>query len=92
MIKSFGCARTEAVFNNESIKGFPTDIIRPAQRKLLRLHVAPSLSYLSIPAANRLEKLKGKLAGYWSIRINDQYRIIFQWDGDAGNVRIVDYH
>ena len=92
MIRSFGCARTEAVFNNEQVKGFPGDIIRPAQRKLLRLHVAPSLNYLSIPAANRLEKLKGALAGYWSIRINDQYRIVFRWDGDAHGVKIVDYH
>lgn len=92
MIKSFGCARTEAVFNNERTKGFPTALIKSAQRKLLRLEVAPSLNYLSVPAANRLEKLKGDLAGYWSIRINDQYRIIFQWDGDAHNVKIVDYH
>ncbi|MDR1744595.1 MAG: type II toxin-antitoxin system RelE/ParE family toxin [Planctomycetota bacterium] len=92
MIASFGCARTEAVFHNEHVKGFPTDIIRSAHRKLLRLHVAPGLNYLRVPSANRLEKLKGELAGYWSIRINDQYRIVFQWDGDAHNVRIVDYH
>lgn len=92
MIKSFGCAKTEAVFNNEHVKGFPADIIKSAHRKLLRLEVAPSLNYLSVPAANRLEKLKGDLKGYWSIRINDQYRIIFMWDGDAHNVQIVDYH
>ena len=92
MIKSFGCDKTEAVFNNEHVKGFPTSIIRPAHRKLLRLHVAPSLNYLSVPAANRLEKLRGDFAGYWSIRINDQYRIVFRWDGDAHNVKIVDYH
>ncbi|MDR1535315.1 MAG: type II toxin-antitoxin system RelE/ParE family toxin [Planctomycetota bacterium] len=92
MIKSFGCSRTEAIFNNERVKEFPTGIIRSAHRKLLRLEVAPSLNYLSVPAANRLEKLKGDLAGYWSIRINSQYRIIFQWDGDAHDVKIVDYH
>ncbi len=92
MIKSFGCAKTEAVYNNEHVKGFPTDIIASARRKLLRVQIAPGLDYLRVPPANRLEKLKGDLDGYWSLRINDQYRIIFQWDGDAHNVRIVDYH
>ena len=92
MIKSFGCSKTEAVFNQEPVKGFPTDIIKSAYRKLMRLEVAPSLDYLRVPPANRLEKLKGDLAGFWSIRINDQYRIIFEWDGDAHNVKIVDYH
>ncbi len=92
MIKSFGCDRTEAVFNNERVKGFPPDIIKSAHRKLLRVHVAPSLEYLSVPPANRLEKLKGDLDGYWSIRVSDQYRIVFRWDGDAHDVKIVDYH
>lgn len=92
MIRSFGCAKTESVFNNEHVKGFPAGMLDSARRKLLRLEVATSLEYLAVPPANRLEKLKGDLAGYWSIRINGQYRIIFQWDGDAHNVKIVDYH
>ncbi len=92
MIKSFGCAKTEAVFNNQHVKAFPADIVKSAYRKLLRLEVAPSLHYLSVPSANRLEKLKGDLKEFWSIRVNDQYRIVFRWDGDAHDVKIVDYH
>ncbi len=92
MIKSFACAKTEAIFHNQHVKGFPAGIVKSAYRKLIRLEVAPSLNYLSVPPANRLEKLKADLDGYWSIRINDQYRIVFQWDGDAHNVKIVDYH
>lgn len=92
MIKSFGDAATEAIYNQQPVRTLPAHIVKAAYRKLLRIEVAPNLQYLTVPPANRLEKLKGDLAGYWSIRINDQYRIIFQWDGDAHNVRIVDYH
>ncbi len=92
MIKSFGCAKTEAVFNQESIKGFPAEILKPAYRKMLRLETAPNVNELRIPPANHLEKLKGDQDGFWSIRVNDQYRIIFKWDDGAHDVRIVDYH
>lgn len=92
MIKSFGDALTQSIYNQRPVKAIPPHIVKSAYRKLLRIEVAPSLRYLTVPPANRLEKLKGDLAGFWSIRINDQYRIIFQWDGDAHNVRVVDYH
>ena len=62
-------------------------------RKLVSLDAAEALSDLRIPPANRLEKLKGQRAGQYSIRINDQWRVCFDWkDGDAHNVEILDYH
>ena len=93
MIKSFGCADTEMVFNSETPKRFPPDIIRPAYRKLIALANAANIQDMAVPPANRLEKLHGDLAGWWSVRINKQYRIIFKWhDGMAEGVKIVDYH
>ncbi len=71
----------------------PTQILRPALRKLLILDAAESLEDLRIPPGNRLEKLKGDRKGQYSIRINDQWRICFVWlDGDAYEVEICDYH
>ncbi len=74
-------------------KGFPSDLGRMARRKLVQLDAAAGLSDLTIPPGNRLEALKGDLRGYHSIRINDQWRIIFRWT-DAGpeEVEIIDYH
>jgi proteic killer suppression protein len=64
-----------------------------ALRKLRMLHAARTVTDLRVPPGNRLELLKGKLAGFYSIRINDQWRICFDWsEGDAVDVRIVDYH
>ena len=66
---------------------------RPAKRKLASLHAASRLEDLSIPPSNRLEKLRDDLKGHYSIRINDQWRLVFRWEeGNAHDVRIVDYH
>ncbi len=63
------------------------------RRKLVQLHAATTLDFLRVPPGNRLEALKGDRAGQYSIRINDQFRVCFNWDdGDASNVEIVDYH
>ncbi|MCH2394106.1 MAG: type II toxin-antitoxin system RelE/ParE family toxin [Oceanibaculum sp.] len=71
----------------------PTDIQRIARRKLRMLDAATALEELRVPPGNRLEALKGDRAGQYSIRINDQWRICFVWDGDgAREVEIVDYH
>ena len=93
MIKSFRCKETEKLFNRELARRFPFGILQQARRKLLMLDAASELQTLSIPPANRLEKLRGKRAGDYSIRINDQWRICFRWlSGDAYDVEIVDYH
>ncbi len=72
---------------------FPNALRRAARRKLLYLHEATNLSDLKVPPGNRLEALKGDLRGHYSIRINDQWRLIFRWNsGQAENLQIVDYH
>ena len=66
---------------------------RRAKRKLEAVHAASRLDDLTVPPANRLEKLKGGLKDHYSIRINDRWRVVFKWiDGHAHEVRIVDYH
>nr|WP_210382373.1 type II toxin-antitoxin system RelE/ParE family toxin [Jiella sonneratiae] len=76
-----------------SVKGFPADLIRPAQRKLRYLADAARLSDLASPPGNRLEALKGDRNGQFSIRIDDQWRICFRWtDEGAEDIEIVDYH
>lgn len=92
MIASFGDKRTQALFERRFVSAFG-GIIRPAQRKLAILHAAATLDELRMPPANRLEKLHGDLDGFWSIRVNDQWRVIFRWvDGSAHDVRVIDYH
>jgi toxin HigB-1 len=92
MIKSFGDRRTERLFADEVVPGLE-GIARRAKRKLEALHAAARLDDLRVPPSNRLEKLKGDLKAFHSIRINDQWRIIFRWlDGEAHDVAIVDYH
>jgi toxin HigB-1 len=92
MIRSFGDKRTEALFRDERVRQF-AGIARVAKRKLETLNAASRLEDLTIPPSNRLEKLKGNLKDFHSIRINDQWRVIFKWiKGDAHEVRIVDYH
>ena len=92
-IKSFADAITEAAFHGKPTKGFPSDLRRVAQRKLVMLHAAKKLDDLRAPPNNRLEKLTKDRAGQHSIRINDQFRVCFRWqDGDAHDVEIVDYH
>ena len=96
MIVSFGDKATAALYHGERgkpIRKFPSTIRRVALRKLDVLNGAPELGDLRSPPGNRLEALRGDLAGFHSIRINDQWRIVFRWvDGDAHDVRIVDYH
>jgi proteic killer suppression protein len=92
-IKSFADKRTEAAFRGELLKGFPSDLLRVAQRKLTMVNSAATLDDLRIPPANRLEKLVGKRARQHSIRVNDQFRVCFRWDnGHAYEVEFVDYH
>ena len=69
------------------------DIARPAKRRLEAINAAHRLDDLLVPPSNRLEKLKGNLKRFFSIWINDQWRVIFKWiDGDAYEVRVIDYH
>jgi proteic killer suppression protein len=93
MIQSFKGKTIESVFRGICPKGFPADIVKVARRKLKALDAARSLNDLHIMPGNRLEALKGNLAGKHSIRINDQWRVVFRW-GDAGpeDVEIDDYH
>jgi toxin HigB-1 len=93
VIRNFKCKETAKIFNLERSKKFPPNIQQVALRKLKMLQWAMDVADLRIPPANRLEKLRGNRAGQWSIRINDQWRVCFDWqNGDALNVEIVDYH
>ncbi|MBN1351837.1 type II toxin-antitoxin system RelE/ParE family toxin [candidate division KSB1 bacterium] len=93
MIASFKCKETEKIFSRNYSKKFPHSIQRCSLRKLRMLNRAGNLNDLRIPPGNRLESLKGERAGQMSIRINDQWRICFEWrKNDAFNVEIVDYH
>lgn len=93
MIKSFQCKETEKIFQGRFSKKLPQDIQRLAARKLTMLHFAASLDDLRIPPANRLEALSGNRKGQHSIRINQQWRICFEWRHDGAYlVEIVDYH
>ena len=93
MIHNFKTKDAEAVWNGKTPKGFPSDLVRPAQRKLAMLAAAIDLIALRQPPGNRLEALKGNRSGQHSIRINDQWRICFVWTHNGPTeVEIVDYH
>jgi proteic killer suppression protein len=93
MIKTFGDRESEKIWNGIRSKKLPNEIQEIARRKLRMLNNARDENDLRIPPSNRLEKLKGKLGDYYSIRINNQWRIIFQWlNNDSYDVKIVDYH
>jgi len=94
MIASFKDRRAQAIFEGRHPgKGFPTDLIRIARRKLVMLDEAEALGDLGKLPGNRLEALKKDRAAQYSIRINNQWRVCFVWTGsDAQNVEIVDYH
>lgn len=93
MIKNFVCKETEKIFNRRISLKLPRDIQNTARRKLEILEGAEILMDLRIPPNNHLEKLSKDRKGQYSIRINDQWRICFEWRGeDAYNVKIVDYH
>lgn len=93
MIKSFKCKHTAAIFRGLEVKKFSRDIQLIAYRKLVLLEAATNVEFLRVPPGNRLEKLSGDRQGYWSIRINQQFRLCFKFeDGNAFEVEIVDYH
>lgn len=93
MIVDFGNKETEKVWNGEFSKKLPVNIQQIARRKLRMINNSQDIEDLRIPPSNRLEKLKGKLKDYYSIRINKQWRIIFIWkEPNAHEVEIIDYH
>ncbi|MCM0080342.1 type II toxin-antitoxin system RelE/ParE family toxin [Geomonas sp. Red32] len=92
MIRSFADKETEKLFRGRFSAKLHQDVQRSAQRKLKLLDAAATIEFLRIPPGNRLEQLSGNRTGQWSIRINDQWRICFCWDGDAFDVEITDYH
>ena len=93
MIKSFADKETEQFYITGKSKKLPADVHKSALRKLSYLNSAIDVSDLKIPPGNRLESLKGNYAGKYSIRINDQYRIVFRYEAhDAYDVQIIDYH
>ncbi len=93
MIVSFGSKDTKKIWEGEQVKHIPIEIQYLGRRKLRMLNNSLNLFELRIPLSNRLEKLSGKLSEYYSIRINDQWRIIFKWKNKyAHDVEIIDYH
>lgn len=93
MIISFGSKQTEKVWHGERVPKWPIEIQKIGRRKLRMLNNSQNIADLRIPPSNRLEKLSGNLSEFYSIRINDQWRIIFQWEnGQASEVEIIDYH
>ena len=93
MIISFNDKETKKIWEGERIKGLSTEIQEIARRKLRMLNNSQNINDLMIPPSNRLEKLKGNLKDFYSIRINDQWRIVFKWNnGNAEQVQVVDYH
>jgi toxin HigB-1 len=93
MILSFGNTETEKIWNGVRVSKLPNQVQEMGRRKLRMLNNSADLNDLMIPPSNRLEKLQGNLKGYYSIRINDQWRIIFKWNNNqASGVTIIDYH
>ncbi len=96
MLRSIADRLTQDVYdatNSRYSRKLPRQLHAKARRLLDQINAAPGLEFLRTPPSNRLEKLRGNLASYWSLRINDQWRIIFKWEsGDASEVKITDYH
>jgi proteic killer suppression protein len=93
MITSFGSKETEKIWKGTRSKKLPNEIQEIARRKLRMLNNSIDVTDLKIPPSNRLEKLSGNLKGFYSIRINKKWRIIFNWNnGNSSNVEIIDYH
>jgi len=93
MIKSFADKDTERVFLRHRPKNVPADILERAHNKLMVIHAVEDVNNLAFPPGNRLEKLGGNRQGQYSIRVNEQWRICFRWEGgNAHDVEICDYH
>jgi proteic killer suppression protein len=93
MIFTFGSKETETIWNGVRVKKIPPEIQKIGRRKLRMISNSQNIQDLRIPPSNRLEKLIGKGQDFYSIRINDQWRIVFQWiNNHAYEVEIVDYH
>ena len=93
MIASFGSKDTEQIWLGNSVTGLPEAIQSVARRKLRMIHNAANIQDLTIPPANRLEKLSGRGKDFYSIRVNEQWRVVFKWHaGNATEVEIIDYH
>ena len=93
MIKNFKDDETQKIYQRQRSRKLPSDIQQVALRKLRMINNSISINDLRVPPANRLEKLSGNRTGQWSIRINDQWRVCFRWEGsDALDVEITDYH
>ena len=93
MIVSFDDRTTQKIWEGIWVKDFSTDLQEIVRRKLRMLNNSTDIKDLMIPPSNRLEKLKGKLKDYYSIRVNDQWRLVFQWEnGNAFVVKLIDYH
>ena len=93
MLISFGTKNTEKIWEGKRVAKLPIEIQTIGRRKLRMINNSQNIMDLTIPPSNKLEKLKGELKDYYSIRINDQWRIIFKWDsGNATDVEIIDYH
>jgi proteic killer suppression protein len=93
MIQSFGDKRTRALYDGDSPRDFPSDLIRNAVIRLEQLNYVDRVESLRIPPSSRLEKLRGRGKEFWSVRINDQWRVIFKWTAAVPTgVQIIDYH
>ena len=93
MIRSFRDVDTERLWNEERTRRFSANLRKVALKKLQMLNAAATLGDLALPPGNRLERLRGDREGQYSIRVNDQYRVCFEWrDGNAHEVEITDYH
>ena len=93
MIEAFSCKETEKIWNGGRSRKLLGDIQERAFLRFRQLHAAGVLSDLRFPPSNRLEALSGDLKGFWSVRINQQWRLVFRWnDGKASDVKITDYH
>ena len=96
MVKSFGNKTAKDIYhgsNSRHARKLPSNLHGKTKRLLDQINTAPTINFLKVPPGNRLEKLSGNYNEFWSIRINDQWRIVFRWfDEDAHDIAIVDYH
>ncbi|HLA59596.1 MAG TPA: type II toxin-antitoxin system RelE/ParE family toxin [Puia sp.] len=93
MITNFGTRETEKIWNGIRVSKLPNGIQEIGRRKLRMLNNSQNIADLTVPPSNNLEKLRGNMKDFYSIRINDQWRIIFKWNnGNASEVEIIDYH